>query len=188
MRLHCLFLLSILFFTGCAADTAKDGPPTKFQNIKLGLTSGQFLQMTKDNAEQLKANVYRLNSPTDKIEFLDCFFTKDGEHLFEIQLTHFITDEPKAFQKFINKKVEKYGQFTSRSQQKVEGLDHPLLEVIWLTKETRYEVRGERYGKKAEKVVIIERIRDVGYLEHRHQEELNDMYRDRRRMIETGSF
>ena len=188
MRLQCLCLIPFLLFTGCANEATKQGPPKGFQNIKLGLTSGQFLQMTNDNAEQLKANTYRLNSPTDKIEFLDCYFTKDGEHLFEIEMTHFIIDEPKAFQKFINKKVKKYGQFTSRSQRKVKSLDHPLLEVIWLTKEIRYEVRGERYGKSAEKVIIIERIRDIGYLQHRRQEELNDMYRDRRRMIETGAF
>lgn len=188
MRVHFLFLLVGLLFCGCMGKTKKLGPPKGFQNIKLGLTSGQFLRLTKDDAEQLKAHTYRLNSPTDRIEFLDVYFTKDGEHLFEIEMTHFIDDTPKAFQKFINKCLKKYGQFSTRSQRKVDRLEHQLLEVIWDTKEIKYEVRGLRYGKKAEKTVIVERIRDVGYLEHRRQEELNDMYRDRRRMIETGSF
>lgn len=177
--------LALMFVIGCAAGDQTLGPPDHFQNIKLGMTSAQLTHMS--DTETVGKNVYRINTPTDKIEFIDCYFNKNGEHLFEIEITHY-EEDPANFEKFIHKCGQHYGEFASRRQHEVEGFEHEVLEVVWRNKHVKYEVEGRRYGKQAEKLVIVERMRDVGFLETRAQDELNDMYRDRRRMIETGSF
>jgi len=172
-------------FMGCAAGDQTLGPPSSFQNIKLGMTSAQLTHMSE--TETMGTNRYRINTPTDKIEYIDCYFNKNGEHLFEIEIVHY--EEPPAnFEKFIQKCGQKYGEFASRRTHEVEEFEHPVWEVVWRDKRVKYEVEGRRYGKQAEKLVIVERMRDIGFIETRAQDELNDMYRDRRRMIEAGSF
>ena len=186
--LSVLLLTSLLYHGACIPQSNLKGPPHAFQNIKLGLTSAQLMNLTVEEPERVNPQCYRIHSPTDKIEYLDCYFTKNGEHLYEIEITHYISDRPKAFPKFIAKCKKKYGNFDSRKQEEVEDLEHELVTVTWSTNDVRYEVEGRWFGKNAKKVVIAERIRDVGYLEMRKHEKLRDQRRDRRHLIESGDF
>lgn len=185
MRTLLLLVLTALVFSGCASLDKELGPPDRFQNIKLGMTFNELSRSTE--TEQIEPTILRINSPTDKIERIDCYFTKDLEHLYELEITHFMREGFK-FDTFIQDQGRRHGQYDSRMQEEREDFDHPVSVVVWQNRHVKYTVEGRRYGAASEKLVIVEFIRDVGYLAKRQQEEVNDQYRSKRRLIESGKF
>jgi len=181
----CILLACTL---GCFSKTNSKKPiPRGFQNIKLGLTLGDVKHLAP-NGRVVSPEHYQIETPSDNIEKIDCFFAKGGSHLYEMVLTGYIREDL-TFDEYVRKKSKRYGIPTKREKRKTdEDNKYDTHYATYRAHGHSYTIKGDLMGAKGERLQITERFVDHQFIEISRLEIVRDNYRDKRELIRTADF